>query len=143
RRSLNNYQFGHPVAARIERFLHRRMRILTANALASVSELIEEGAPGNRTLLLQNGVDTSPFDSTPTRQDVRQRMALNQDSLVLVIVSNLIPYKGHADLIEALGLVAGRIDRDWVLLVAGRDDGPGQALAKRAEELGLSAHIRW
>jgi glycosyltransferase involved in cell wall biosynthesis len=143
RRSLNDYQLGHPTAARIERFLHRRMRVLTANASASVSQLVEEGAPRNRTLLLQNGVDTSPFDSAPGRRDVRERMALNQDTLVLVIVANLIPYKGHADLVEALGTIASQIERDWVLLVAGRDDGPRQGLAKRADELGLSGHIRW
>jgi glycosyltransferase involved in cell wall biosynthesis len=143
RRSLNDYQLGHPMAARIERFLHRRMRILTANASAAVSQLIDEGAPRNRTLLLQNGVDTSLFDSAPTRRDIRERMALSQDTLVLVIVANLIPYKGHADLIEALGAVADQIDRDWVLLIAGRDDGPGQALVRRAEELGLGRHIRW
>ncbi len=143
RRSLNDYQLGYPMAARIERFLHRRMRILTANASAAVSQLIDEGAPRNRTLLLQNGVDTSLFDSVPTRRDMRERMALSQDTLVLVIVANLIPYKGHADLIEALGSVAGRIDRDWLLLVAGRDDGPGKALAKRADELGVGRHIRW
>jgi glycosyltransferase involved in cell wall biosynthesis len=143
RRSLNDYQLGHPLAARIERFLHRRMRILTANASASVSQLVEEGAPPSRTLLLQNGVDVGLFDSAPTRRDMRDRMELNQDTLVLVIVANLIPYKGHADLIEALGNVAGQIDRDWVLLVAGRDDGPGQALAARADELGLGRHIRW
>jgi glycosyltransferase involved in cell wall biosynthesis len=143
RRSLNDYQAGHPIAARIERFLHRRMRILTANASASVSQLIEEGAPPKQTLLLQNGVDTSLFNAAPTRRDMRERMALSQDTLVLVIVANLIPYKGHADLIEALGTVAGRIDCDWMLLVAGRDEGPGQALAKRTDELGLGRHIKW
>lgn len=143
RRSLNNYQLDHPIATRIEKFLHKRMRILTANASAAASQLVEEGAPRNRTLLLQNGVDTSLFDSAPTRRDMRERMKLNQDALVLVIVANLIPYKGHADLIEALGKVAGQVDRDWVLLVAGRDDGPGQALGKRADELGISRHIRW
>jgi glycosyltransferase involved in cell wall biosynthesis len=143
RRSLNNYQIGHPVAAQVERFLHRRMRILTANASASLSELIEEGAPPERTILVQNGVDTDPFDSAPARRDARERLALNQDTLALAIVANLIPYKGHADLIEALGAIAGQIERDWVLLVAGRDDGLGQALAKRANELGLSRHIRW
>ena len=143
RRSLNDYQLRHPIASRIERFLHRRMRVLTANASAAVSQLVEEGAPRDRTLLLQNGLDTTPFDSAPTRREMRERLALNQDTLVLVIVANLIPYKGHADLVEALGNVADRIDRDWVLLVAGRDDGPGRELAKRAGELGLSSHLRW
>jgi glycosyltransferase involved in cell wall biosynthesis len=143
RRSLNDYQLGHPIASRIERFLHQRMRILTANSSAAVSQLVEEGAPRDRTLLLQNGVDTSLFDSAPSRRKLRERMALNQDTLVLVMVANLIRYKGHADLIEALGNVASPIGRDWVLLVAGRDDGPGQTLAKRADELGLSRHIRW
>jgi glycosyltransferase involved in cell wall biosynthesis len=143
RRSLNDYQLGHPIMSRVERFLHRRMRILTANGSASVSQLVEEGAPPDRTILLQNGVDTAPFDTAPRRREMRQQMGLDQNVLVLVIVANLIPYKGHADLVEALGNVADRIDRDWVLLVAGRDDGPGKALEKRAGDLGLGRHIRW
>lgn len=143
RRSLNNYQLGRPVAARLERVLHRRMRILTANASAAVAQLVEEGAPPERTLLLQNGVDTNLIDAAPAKHEVRERLSLTPSILVLVVLANLIPYKGHADLIEALGSIAGQVNPNWVLLVAGRDDGPGQALAERAEELGLSGHIRW
>jgi len=73
----------------------------------------------------------------------RERFGLTSDMLVMAIVANLIPYKGHADLLEALGLIASQIQRRWVLLVAGRDDGPGMELKKRAEALGIGSNIRW
>ena len=63
-----------------------------------------------------------------SREAARDQFGLGPDLLAIAIVANLIPYKGHADLIEALGRIASRIDPNWVLLVAGRDDGAGGRL---------------
>jgi glycosyltransferase involved in cell wall biosynthesis len=60
---------------------------------------------------------------------------------VLVIVANLIPYKGHLDLIEALGRIAGRMPPDWQLLAVGRDEGVGAAIRSRADALGIAVHV--
>lgn len=143
RRSLNDYQANHPIATRIERFLHRRMRILTANATLSAAQLVEEGAPADRTLILRNGVDLDKVSRAPDRGAARQTFGLEPDELAIAIVANLIPYKGHADLIEALGLLAPKLDRKWSLLIAGRDDGPRRSLEQRAAQLGIAGNIRW
>jgi len=143
RRSLNNYQVGHPIATRIEHFLHRRMRVVTANAAPAAAQLIDEGAPPDRTFVLHSGVDLEPVDRAPDRDTARRIFAIEPDDLAIAIVANLIPYKGHADLIEALGRIRAQLDRKWVLLIAGRDDGPGQALKQRAEQLGIASNIRW
>lgn len=143
RRSLNDYQASHPIATRIERFLHPKMRLLTANARLSVSQLLDEGAPPDRTLLLHNGVDLAGLTSTLDREVARNRFKIEPDTVAIAIVANLIPYKGHADLIEALGKLCSRIEQKWVLFVAGRDDGPARALKERAESLGISSNIRW
>ena len=143
RRSLNNYQIGHPIAARIEYFLHRRMRVVTANAAPAAAQLIDEGAPPDRTFVLHNGVNLEHVDRAPDRDTGRKTFGLEPDELAIAIVANLIPYKGHADLIEALGRIRSQISRKWTLLIAGRDDGPGQALKQRAEQLGIASNIRW
>jgi glycosyltransferase involved in cell wall biosynthesis len=62
---------------------------------------------------------------------------------VLALIANLIPYKGHADLLHALALVKQRLPRDWTMLCVGRDDGIGGALAALARDLGLARHLRW
>jgi glycosyltransferase involved in cell wall biosynthesis len=143
RRSLNDYQKGHPRAASIERFLHSKMRVLVANAKPVRDQLIAEGAPPEHTLLLHSGVDLERFGRIPDRAVARQQFDLKPDVLVIAIVANLIPYKGHSDLIDALGRIASEIDQRWMLLVAGRDDGTGLALKKQAQSLGIAANIRW
>jgi glycosyltransferase involved in cell wall biosynthesis len=143
RRSLNNYQAGHPIATCLERFLHRRMRVVTANASPAAAQLLDEGAPPERTLVLHNGVDTELADHAPDRTTARNAFGLEPDDLAIAIVANLIPYKGHGDLIEALRQIKPRLNRKWTLLIAGRDDGPGRALRERAEQFGIVQNIRW
>ena len=143
RRSLNDYQANHPILSRIERFLHRRMRLLAANARAVLAQLIAEGAPADRTIILYSGVDLEPLTRVPDRAAARKIFDLTTEQLVIGIVANLIPYKGHADLVEALARVSSRMNRKWLLLVAGRDDGLGRVLKERAESLGIASSIRW
>jgi glycosyltransferase involved in cell wall biosynthesis len=143
RRSLNDYQVAHPRASGVERFLHGRMRLLIANANAVRAQLIDEGAPPGRTLVLYSGVDLAQLASVNDRQAGRDRFSLESDALVIAIVANLIPYKGHTDLIEALGRIASQIEGKWVLLVAGRDDGVRTSLQERAAALGIAENIRW
>lgn len=143
RRSLNEYQQRHPVLARIEKRLHRRMSAILGNSRAVVRELGEEGVPADRLGLIYNGIDVSAFDRGPARAAARALLGLNETTLVLTVVSNLIPYKGHRDLLDALGRVRGGLSEDWVLLCIGRDDGIGYALRTQAVALGVSPHVRW
>lgn len=61
----------------------------------------------------------------------------------MVIVANLIPYKGHADLLDALKLSEKNLPRDWRLLCAGRDDGIEGSLRRKVREYGFEDNIRW
>lgn len=142
RRSLNRYQRRFPVLARIEHGLHRRMTALIGNSTAILAELRAEGAPPARLHLLRNGVDLGRFVAPP-RAEVRAGFGFTESTLVLITLANLIPYKGHADLLDALGLIRGRLPGDWHLLCVGRDDGIGAALRQQAAALGIDRHVRW
>ncbi|RME33049.1 MAG: glycosyltransferase [Gammaproteobacteria bacterium] len=143
RRSLSDYQSGHPWLARIERRLHPHMTRVLANSRAVLEQLREEGVPEARLHLIYNGVDTGRFRPvTPAeRQALRRERGIGADALVLLVVANLIPYKGHADLIEALAGIAGDLPHGWQLLLVGRDDGIGGALLDQARERGIGANL--
>ncbi len=143
RRSLNLYQKKHPLAARIERWLQARVNAVLGNSRAILRELREEGVEESRLGLIYNGVDLAPFDTLPTKQSVRASLGKSETALVLIVVANLIAYKGHADLLRALATIAGKLPEDWVLLCVGRDDGIGKALREQASDLGLEEHIVW
>lgn len=134
RRSLNDYQAKHPALARLEHALHGCMRALLGNSAAVTAQLVEEGAPKDRVHLIHNGIDLARFEGRRARETVRADLGTAEDAVVLACVANLIPYKGHEDLIDALA----RVPRApaWELWCAGRDDGIGEALAARAADLG-------
>jgi glycosyltransferase involved in cell wall biosynthesis len=143
RRSLNDYQCGHPLLARLERVFHRRMSLVLGNSRAVVQELSEEGVPAGRLGLIYNGIDIASLAAAAPRRDTRAALDLPADAFVMVLVANLIPYKGHLDLLSALALVRDRLPRPWRLLCVGRDDGILPELRRRAVELGLEGHVLW
>lgn len=143
RRSLRNYQEKHRFLTWVEHFLHPKMTLVCGNSQAVVEELKAEGVDSRRLRLIYNGVDLSPYNGPFDRHAVRAGLALPDNALVFVLVANLIPYKGHSDLIKALALIRDDLPERWVLLCVGRDDGIGAALQEEAQILGVSGHIRF
>lgn len=143
RRSQNNYQRSQPWIGKVERIWHRCMTAVIGNSQKVVSQLGEEGVSADKLHLIYNGVDLAAFAASPSRQAARASLDIAEDTLVLAIVANLIPYKGHQDLLQALALASADLPEDWVLLCAGRDDGIGPRLQDRARSLGLDNRIRW
>ena len=143
RRNLNRYQQKHPTLAWLERRLHRHVAAALGNSRAVVAELAAEGVPRQRLGLIYNGVDLDAFRNLPPPRETRALLGIAPTALVLTTAANLIPYKGHADLLDALGGIAGQIPPDWTLLCAGRDDGAGAVLRARAGALGLAERVRW
>ncbi|MBP7063420.1 glycosyltransferase [Ferrovibrio sp.] len=141
RRSLNDYQAKHRLAGWLERRLHGCMTVLLGNSAAVVAQLAAEGVPAGRLGLLYNGVDLP--QPSHARMAVRERLGLRDDTLVMVKVANLIPYKGHADLIEALALAAPALPADHMLLCVGDDTGHGLALRALAKAHGVADRILW
>lgn len=144
RRSQNDYQRRHPLLARAEHALHRRMTAILANSTRVATELVgTEGVEIGRVGLIRNGIDLAAFERPHDRFGSRAALAVPAGALVLAIVANLIPYKGHADLLDALGLVGDRLGPSWRLLVIGRDDGIGASLRQQAQRLGIAGNILW
>lgn len=140
RRSLNVYQRNALVRV-VERCWHQAMHAIIGNSQGVIDELKTEGVVAARLGLIYNGVDDASFDKKGQRDQTRAGLGLAPDTLVMCIVANLIPYKGHSDLIEALGLAAPQLPPRWHLLVIGHDAGIGAALQEQVSELGLNDHI--
>jgi len=144
RRSLAHYQDRHPLLSRVERFLHPRMSVIIANSEAIRRDLVQERAPNKKLWVIRNGVNTEAFRPDHTRgAALREDLEIGPDALVLVIVANLIPYKGHADLIDALARIDPDLPDGWQLLCIGRDNGIGAALKAQSQTSGLSGNIRF
>jgi glycosyltransferase involved in cell wall biosynthesis len=143
RRSLNNYQGDGGLFRFLERRLHFTMNAVLGNSLAVVQQLLDEGVPKARLGLIYNGLLISSAAVSANREDQRGKLDLSATTLTLVIVANLIAYKGHADLIQALALAESNMPLDWHLLIVGRDDGIQDQLQRQTEEAGLAEHVRF
>jgi glycosyltransferase involved in cell wall biosynthesis len=143
RRSLNKYQSAHPLFARIEHFLHPKMNFVCGNSHAVTKELNGEGVSNERLRFIYNGIDLEPFAKPFDKARLQAELGLAEQSFVFVLVANLIPYKGHTDLIKALGLVKDELPENWVVLCLGRDDGIGASLRQEADSLGLNGRVHF
>jgi glycosyltransferase involved in cell wall biosynthesis len=143
RRSLSHYRRNHLFLAWLDRRINRSMNSLIGNSSAVAAELIEECGDADKVGIIHNGIEVPPTPDAQSRAACRARLGTPDDAFVIVMIANLFPYKGHADLIAALGLVRGRLRGPWRLLLIGRDEGIGAVLKTQSETLGINANILW
>jgi glycosyltransferase involved in cell wall biosynthesis len=118
------------------------MDAVLGNSLSVTRQLTEEeGVPADRLGLIYNGINSDVFAGSEARVALRASLGIGPEALVLCMTANLIPYKGHEDLIDALALAAKRMPEEWRLLLAGHDHGIGESLKNKAERLGLRKNI--
>lgn len=143
RRSLNNYQRNVRFSAAIEARLHRYMTAILGNSNSVVRQLHEdENVREDRLGLIYNGIDVASYrQSSMVRQSVRASLKIDQGALVFIIVANLIPYKGHQDLLAAFSMASAHLPGGWRLLVVGRDDGIGRTLREQAANLQIADNV--
>jgi glycosyltransferase involved in cell wall biosynthesis len=141
RRSLNYYQTRRPLLKYLEPMLHRWMTVILGNSRGVVRQLLGEGIEPGRVGLIYNGIDLCRIAPDRGRSTARASLDLAPNTLAMTIVANLIPYKGHRDLLQALANARQRLPLDWRLLVVGRDDGIGDALKEEAHALGIAGNI--
>jgi len=139
RRALNFYQADNPRAALLEHFVMRRADAILGNSRAVMRNLADEGHDSSRLALIYNGV--LPAGEVTPRAAFRACEGWAKEEIAIVIVANLLVYKGHLDLIEALALLPTDLP-DWTLNIVGRDDGEGAAITSRILELGLCKRVR-
>jgi glycosyltransferase involved in cell wall biosynthesis len=141
RRSLSDYQRNWPLVAKLERRLHKKMDTVVGNSRAVVRQLIEEGIPEAKVRLIYNGIDAT--QQLPDRAEARRALGIGADTLVGVVIANLIPYKGHRELLEGLSRLERELPSDWRILAAGRDRGIRAELEALAGALNISRRIQF
>jgi glycosyltransferase involved in cell wall biosynthesis len=143
RRSLNNYQSRNPLFVPVELRLHKYMTAILCNSRKIESQLLEENIPGEKIGIIYNGISVIEDITCEKKLQIRKKHGVDESALVLIMVANYIPYKGHADLIKALGYISDQIQNEWILLCIGRDDGIRGYLVAMTDNMGLSSNVRF
>ena len=115
RRSLNYYHEKYiNLSLYIEKFLHKRMDLILTNSSLAKKQLInDENVDQNKIMLIKNF-----FRPKTKNKSTFEMFNIKKSDVVFAIIANLIPYKGHIDLIQS----CAKIDHDkWKLLIIGED----------------------
>ncbi len=143
RRSLNNYQRRRKFSASLERWLHPHMAAVLANSAAVMEQIAAEGVPHDKLHLIYSGIESPLPRDLAAISSIRRSLGFADETFIIANVANLIPYKGHRDLLFALAGVVDKLPAGWRLLCIGRDDGLGLQLRELAIELGIDGHVLW
>lgn len=143
RRSLSIYSDNRPFIRFLEKMLHKRMDILLGNSKAVIQQLEEECTNHNKIKLIYNGVSLNRFNKNKSQKKTKKELGISGDCLVISMLANIIPYKGHKDLLQAISMINKSTRSEYVFLCVGRDDGEGNSLRLMAGEMGISDKIRW
>lgn len=141
RRSTNFYAVRRPLAAALERHLHKYCAALIGNSTALARELTAEAGASDKVGVIHNGIPLAEGAAQPSRAEARARLGLPLDVFVMAVVANLFGYKRHADVLSALAKIALQLPTNWRLLLAGRDAGEQARLEAQAQATGLARHV--
>ncbi|GJL61937.1 MAG: hypothetical protein NPIRA04_05910 [Nitrospirales bacterium] len=141
RRSLAHYRKAYVGLSALEMFINKRTSALLGNSMAVVQELRVECGRSSDIGLIPNGVSIPPVCDESTRASRRAAIGIPSDALAIVIIANLLPYKGHVDMIKAIRLVKHDLPHQWRLVLIGRDEGYGVRLKELIKSYHLVNHV--
>ena len=121
RRSLNNYQkkFKFFPVRKIENFLHKRIRLIIANASAVKRNLIDEGASDKKIIIIRNGFIKPKAIQNETSTILKKKLGIKKNCFVFLVLANLIPYKNHKLVIEAAENLISQTKKEFKIIFLG------------------------
>ena len=91
--------------------------------------------------LIYNGLNLEELTTTiANKPKIRQALHIDPIHKIIITVANLIPYKGHSELLKTAAMVIKRFSNSIFLLV-GQDRGIQKGLEQQAQELGVGSSI--
>ena len=136
------HQDRHPAWKQLDRIANAWSDVITANSRAVAGDTeARDGYDASRIIVIPNGVDFTGIDEAcGHRDEARNRLGLSKTDIAIAMVANLIPYKGHRELIEAFARIAAD-DHRLKLFLIGEDRGIAGDLIRDARRLGVESRI--
>lgn len=126
----------------LERWALKRADLVFGHSSVVMDELRSEGIDPAKLLLNHNGLDIAAFDELAgDRPQTRLNEGWADDELIFVCVANLIPYKGHAELLQAFAMLPVGVARWRLVLVGQGDNRYTRHLKDLAQRLGVGGRV--
>ena len=107
----------------------------------SVTEFLieKQGISSNKIETISNGIDIERFETIADKNEIKTKLGMNSESLVLGCIARLEAVKDHASLLEAFAIVARKFPK--VVLVLVGDGSQKEKLKEKALELGVKEKV--
>jgi glycosyltransferase involved in cell wall biosynthesis len=127
---------------RLERWALKRADRVLGNSSEVISELQGIGIPKERLTLIRKGIELGPNMTDAERKSLRSELGWPPEDCVLLVLANLMPFKGHLDILRAAGnpLLSGRPHWCGAMVGSGAQKYTDQ-LRSLASELGIAKRI--
>ena len=144
RRALGNHQDRWPWWKPLDKFANLISTFVVVNSQVVARDVIQrDGIDVRKLVCIYNGLNAESYSVGDShRSTIREMFGFKECDIVVIIVANLIPYKGHRDLLEAFAKVYP-LKPELRLMVVGEDRGIGNSLKSYAESLNLTSRIDW
>lgn len=138
--SLANYRDTNRPVAVLESLTDRWFDLVHCKSQGIVEDVARrEPIPRSRMRVVYNGLRTELYEGIDGGQ-VRRELGIEPGEFVAGMVANLIPYKGHSDMLNAAAEIMAAHPATRLLFV-GRDDGIGGELKAQAAALGIGGQL--
>ncbi len=140
RRALGTHQERYPIWKPMDWIANALSHVITANSRAVAEDVVRrDGADPGKVKVIYNGIDLPDLEAD-LRETVRSELGFRKDALAIVSVANLIPYKGHREIITAMVAVVTRFPQAQLILI-GEDRGIGPSLENLVSDLNLQNYV--
>jgi len=135
-----NISRGHKLYQKIEDFFTRFADSVVANSEAGMRLLVNRGINPARIKVIYNGINLERLTPDPNKvAQIRVRMGVPPDGMVVGIMAVLRPAKDHATFLQAAQVISQAMPQTRFAILG---DGPLRAsLENEAKELGLASHV--
>lgn len=141
RRALGTHQDRVPFWKPMDWLANALSHVVTANSKAVAGDLMRrDGVGKNKVKVIHNGIDI-PDELPIQREAVRAELNIGTSSLAIICVANLIPYKGHREIIIAMKR-AVCIYPNIQLILVGEDRGIGADLDNLVRQTGIERYVQ-
>ncbi|MBI5353119.1 MAG: glycosyltransferase [Chloroflexi bacterium] len=126
-----------------EKYAAKRLSSIICNSHHLADAMSKSyGLDRNKINIIPNGIDLPAPENS--RSLWREKLGVDENTFLAVMVSNLSRFKDHQTLLSAWKLVWDQLspsERNAQLLLAGKDLGTGSALKEQVRELGLENSV--
>lgn len=139
---LSRYDWLSRLAYCLESRLARRADLIIANSRAGADHAVANGWPGEKILVIPNGIDISYFQPDfQGRAKVRNEWGVADDEVLIGLVARLDPMKDHPTFLQAAARIARECPHARFACVGGGRLEDAARIQSMALELGLGDRL--